>query len=51
MIERLSVHRLRAKLEEAGIDVDALLEGIGDDDEDSARWHGDCGCVARGYRD
>lgn len=29
----LAVDRLRAKLEEAGVDVASLLEGIGDDDD------------------
>jgi len=36
MRRRDATHRLKAKLEEAGLDVDALLEGVGGDDEDDA---------------
>ena len=31
--EEQKVERLRLKLEELGVDVDGLLEGIGNDDE------------------
>ncbi len=35
MMQRRYACRLRAKLEEAGVDVEALLEGVGGDDEDN----------------
>lgn len=34
MQEEQKVERLRAKLEEMGVDVDVLLEGIGNDEQD-----------------